>query len=208
MFNNGEYERPNLHLARAIVPALKREKDPLMTPSEAMGLNQYGLYYFKTAVALDLLRTVVLDTNRFDYAFNTYIRRWAYKHPQPEDFFRTMNDAAGEDLGWFWKEWFYKNWTLDQGITNVKYVDNDSTKGSLITIENFGKMAMPVIVQVSEVNGNTQILHFPVEIWQRGGVWTFRCNTTSAIRSVQLDPEHQLPDINPANDVWTAGSSK
>jgi len=205
-FNHGEYYRPGN--ARRMVGGLKRETDPLMTPPEAMALNQYGLYYGKTALALDLLRTVVLDSSRFDYAFNEYIKRWAFKHPQPEDFFRTMNDAAGEDLGWFWKEWFYTDWTLDQAVGDVKYVRGDPANGSLITIENLGKMAMPAIVQINEENGHSQTLRFPVEIWQRGGTWTFQANTSSKISSVVLDPDHELPDVNAANDQWKQGASQ
>jgi hypothetical protein len=205
-FNHGEYYRKRA--GRNAAPGLKRETDPLMTPPEAMGMMQYGLYYSKTAVALVLLRTVVLDSSRFDFAFNEYIKRWAFKHPQPEDFFRTMNDAAGEDLGWFWKEWFYTDWTLDQSVKDVKYVRDDPANGSLITIENLGKMAMPVMIQINEDNGQSQVLKFPVEIWQRGGTWTFQANTTSKISSVVLDPDHEMPDVNATNDIWKEGNSK
>ena len=100
------------------------DKDPLMTAPEGMNLNGgYGAYYSKTAAGLNILRDVVLDSNRFDYAFNLYIKRWAFKHPQPDDFFRTMNSATGENLEWFWKEWFFTNDKLDQAVTDVKYVE-------------------------------------------------------------------------------------
>lgn len=203
-FNHGEYDHPDSRPARRLAGMLASEKDPLMTAPESMNLNEYGLYYYKTAIGLDILRDVVLGKNRFDYAFNTYIRRWAYKHPQPEDFFRSMDDAAGDDLTWFWKEWFYTTWTLDQGVKDVKYVNNDPSQGALITLENYGKLAMPVILEVKEQNGTDRTIHLPVEIWQRGGTWTFKYPSSSAIQSVTLDPDHRLPDVNSSNDTWTA----
>jgi len=122
------------------------------------------------------------------------------------DFFRTMNDASGEDLNWFWKEWFYKDWTLDQAVQNVKYVNNDPGQGVDITITNNNRMVMPVTVEVKESNGKTGIVKLPVEVWQRGGTWTFHYNSTSMIDSVIIDPDNRLPDVNPDNNVWTSGT--
>ncbi|HEX3387201.1 MAG TPA: M1 family metallopeptidase, partial [Mucilaginibacter sp.] len=144
MFNHGEYDDTTARPARGIVGLINRTKDPLMIAPEAIGLNAYGQYYIKTAVGLDMLRDVVLGRNRFDYAFNEYVKHWAFKHPLPYDFFRTMNDAAGEDLNWFWKEWFFTTWKLDQSIQSVKYVKDDPKNGALITLVNKEKMAMPV----------------------------------------------------------------
>ena len=64
-------------------------------------------------------------TDRFDYAFREFIHQWAFKHPAPNDFFRMMNNATGEDLNWYWNEWYYQTWTLDQAVTSVNYVDNE-----------------------------------------------------------------------------------
>jgi aminopeptidase N len=75
-----------------------------------------------------------LDADRFDYAFNQYIKNWAMKHPTPYDFFRAMNNAAGEDLNWFWKEWFFTTWKLDQAVEGVKYENDDPADGAFITI--------------------------------------------------------------------------
>lgn len=199
-FNNGEYYRkPNPAFLFGI---FSKEKDPLMTPPEAMSLQGYGAYYYKTAAALNLLRDVVVDSNRFDYAFRQYIHRWAFKHPQPDDFFRTMNSALGENLDWFWKEWFFTIDKLDQAVTSVKYVDGDSTKGALITIDNLDKMAMPVIARISDASGRSEIVKLPVDIWARGGSWTFKYPSVTKLVSVELDPDHVLPDRNRANNVW------
>jgi hypothetical protein len=175
-----------------------------MVAPEAMGLNAYGQYYIKTSVGLDILRNVVLGPDRFDYAFNEYIKHWAFKHPLPYDFFRTMNDAAGEDLNWFWKEWFFTTWKLDQAIQSVKYVKDDPKNGALITLVNKDKMAMPVDMQITTSDGKTETLHLPVNIWQRGGVWVVKYPSTVAIKSIVLDPDKQLPDSDTKNNVWNA----
>jgi len=158
--------------------------------------------YSKPSLALHQLRQQVLGEKRFDYAFREYIQRWAFKHPTPWDFFNTMDNAAGEDLSWFWKEWFMHNWKLDQAVKDVEYVNNDPKQGSYITIINKDKMAMPVTVQVKEANGNTGTKNLPVEIWENGPVWKFKYPSTSQIQTVEIDPNHELPDVNPSNNLW------
>lgn len=201
-FHNGEYGDTNRSMSDRGARMMNRISEPLMTPPEAMGLRDYGAYYFKTALALNILRDNVIGPDRFDYAFKMYIKRWAYKHPQPGDFFRTMNDAAGDDLNWFWKEWFYTTWKLDQAVQGVKYVDNDASKGSLITIENLDKMALPVTIKVTEQNGNSSTINLPVDIWQRGGEWTFKYNSTTPLTSVTIDPDNVYPDADRSNNTW------
>lgn len=203
-FNNGEY-----YHRQASGPANARRmadssQEPLMTPPDAIAISNMGDYYYKTAYALNILRKNVLDSNRFDYAFKNYIHTWAFKHPQPDDFFRSINNAAGEDLNWFWKEWFYTTWTLDQAITNVGYVDGDTAKGALITVVNLQKMALPVIIKITQQNDSSSIVHLPVDIWARGGKWTFRYDSQLPIKSVVIDPELAFPDINRKNNSWTA----
>ncbi|MDR3628122.1 MAG: M1 family aminopeptidase, partial [Ignavibacteriaceae bacterium] len=215
-FNKGEFapKRDNEYApkggnpAREIVDYLVSPHSlPIITYADAIPYQYvHELEYYKTALGLVMLRENVLGHDRFDYAFRTYIKRWAYKHPSPFDFFHTMNDAAGENLNWFWKEWFVKNWKLNQSVKDVKYVDDDSTKGSLITIENKNQMVMPVTVEIKEKNGHTGRVNLPVEIWQRSGEWTFKFNSTGAIDSVTIDPDKILPDIDSTNNVWTPGN--
>ena len=173
-----------------------------MTPPESISLRDYGQYYSKTAVGLNILRNSVIGPDRFDYAFKTYIKRWAFKHPQPNDFFSTMNDAAGEDLNWFWKEWFYETWKLDQSVKSVKYVNDNAENGALITIENLDKLALPVVVKVTEQNGKSQLIKLPVDVWRRDTDWTFKYNSTSPLTSVVLDPNDEFPDVNRENNTW------
>lgn len=201
-FDNGEYKAHN-DSARTLVHVMMRNTEPIMTYADAIKNGYLGyLAYDKPAQVLYMLRQYVLGPKRFDYAFSTYVHRWAYKHPRPEDFFRTMNDASGEDLNWFWKEWFYKTWKLDQAVKNVTYIHQDPSKGSLITITNNDQAVMPTTVEIYESNGKKDLVHLPVEIWQRGGTWTFRYHSTSKIDSVTIDPDKVLPDVNPDNNTW------
>ncbi len=106
-----------------IVPYMRGDKSkisPIMTNSESIhqfGNNAYG----KPATALSILRETVMGRELFDYAFKKYSQRWMFKHPSPADFFRTMEDASGVDLDWFWRGWFYTNDHVDIGIENVRW---------------------------------------------------------------------------------------
>lgn len=175
---------------------------PMTIPDVLLPYNLADEGYYKPAVGLLILRDVVLGHDRFDYAFKQYIKNWAYKHPTPDDFFRTMENASGEDLGWFWRGWFFHNWAIDQAVKDVRYEDNDPTKGALIHIENLGKMPLPVKLRIEEENGKVTNMQLPVEIWQRGPDWIFHVKTTSKIKQILLDPEKQYPDVNPENNVW------
>lgn len=98
----------------------KSLQSPIMTNSESVlqfGNNAYG----KPATALNILRETVMGRELFDHAFKTYATRWAYKHPQPADFFRTMEDASAVDLDWFWRGWFYGTDRCDISLEGVKY---------------------------------------------------------------------------------------
>ncbi|HZY35781.1 MAG TPA: M1 family metallopeptidase, partial [Mucilaginibacter sp.] len=199
-FNNGEYFNVKARNAPGIANMMKKENDPLMTPPDA--ITNYGQYYNKTALGLDMLRNVVLGPDRFDYAFNEYIKHWAYKHPLPYDFFRAMNDAAGEDLNWFFQPWFFTTWKLDQAIQTIRYVKDNPANGVYITLVNKEKMAMPVDLKIIQANGKTETLCLPVNIWQRSSVWTFLYPSTSLIQSIELDPDKQLPDIDRSNNLY------
>src|SRR5690606_10119062 len=121
---------------------------------DAMQERSIGtLLYSKPGFALTLLRNEILGPDRFDYAFRKYIRDWAYKHPTPWDFFRSMENGAGEDLAWFWKSIFIETYQLDQAITKVEYRNNDPKNGALVTIENLQQMAMPVTVEYTTASG-------------------------------------------------------
>jgi hypothetical protein len=203
-FNNGEYKptrAQDMHRIGAFYTNPTTE--PIMTtPAGLKERNTGTLLYSKPGAGLTLLREQILGPERFDFAFRTYIDRWAFKHPTPDDFFRTMENAAGESLQWFWRGWYVNNWRLDVAVSDVKYVDGDATKGSNITIDNLEKMAMPVILEIKQKGGKTERIKLPVEIWERNTSWTFRYPSTAEIESVTYDPDKVLPDFNEANNVW------
>ena len=103
----------------------KSKISPIMTNSESIwqfGNNAYG----KPATALNILRESVVGRELFDHAFREYSNRWKFKNPYPADFFRTIEDASGVDLDWFWRGWFYTNDHVDQALTSVKHYNLDS----------------------------------------------------------------------------------
>jgi len=118
--------------AKNIVPYMSGDQkflEPIMSNSETIhqfGNNAYG----KPATGLNILREVVMGRELFDHAFKTYANRWKFKHPTPEDFFRTMEDASAVDLDWFWRGWFYSTDFVDIGIKDVKqyYVSDTPTE--------------------------------------------------------------------------------
>ena len=202
-FNKGEYKNRKFDM-HAIAKSMFRETaDPIMSIPDVIQVRNLGWEaYNKPGFGLRILRENILGADRFDYALKNYISKWAFKHPTPMDFFRAMEDGAGEDLGWFWKSWFYELWKLDQSVKDVDYVEQDATKGAVITIENLDKMAMPAIVEVELTSGEKERFTFPVEIWQRGSSWTFRTSTKLPIKSVVIDPDHSFPDMDSKNNTW------
>jgi hypothetical protein len=118
--------------AAKIVPYMSSDQkflEPIMTNSES--IHQFGANgYAKPATGLNILRETIMGRELFDHAFKTYANRWKFKHPTPEDFFRTMEDASAVDLDWFWRGWFYSTDYVDIGIADVKqyYVTEEQTK--------------------------------------------------------------------------------
>jgi Peptidase family M1 domain len=204
-FNNGEYARKNPGDMHAIGAAFTKPglETMLSQPANLKERNTGTLLYAKPSAGLVMMREQILGPERFDFAFKTYIQRWAFKHPTPDDFFRTIENASGESLQWFWRGWFLNNWRLDVAVRDVKYVSDDPTKGALITIDNLEKMAMPVIIEIKTVSGKTDRVKLPVEIWERNSTWTFLYPSTEELQSVTYDPDKVLPDFNPDNNSWT-----
>ena len=111
--------------AESIVDYMRSPKDmlrPIMTNSEQIASREFGANaYGKPASALSVLRETIMGPELFDYAFKEYSRRWAFKHPDPADFFRTMEDASAIDLDWFWRGWFYSTDNVDVSVEGVKW---------------------------------------------------------------------------------------
>ncbi|GAA4108370.1 M1 family metallopeptidase [Aquimarina addita] len=149
--------------AAKIVPYMSGDQSfiaPIMTNSE--NIYQFGPNaYAKPATALNILRETVMGRDLFDYSFRTYSKRWMFKHPTPEDFFRTMEDASAVDLDWFWRGWFYTTDYTDIGIGDVKkfVVSKEANKqvkdyaeGRGAKLEDFGPLVFMVEEGTDEYN--------------------------------------------------------
>lgn len=202
-FNDGEYKEPVRNMHRFSGMLVNDKLEAVYTSPDNLKERNLGiLAYYKPSAGLTILREHILGEERFDEAFTAYIDRWAYKHPTPDDFFRTIENVAGEDLRWFWRGWFINSWKVDQAITKVKYVKNDPTQGALVTIENLEQMPMPVVIEFKTVSGSVTRHTLPVEIWKRNTSWTFKHNSTEELTKVVIDPDYVLPDVNSSNNKW------
>ena len=200
---DAEYAEGGGNPADEIVPFLRDSTAPLiLTPADAIPEKyRHPLTYFKPAFGLVLLREQILGHDRFDYAFREYIRHWAYKHPTPQDFFRSIENNAGEDLAWFWREWFYHNWTLDLAVSSPHYVASDPTKGVQVTVSNLQKMAFPTYVEAVTTSGTKVRIHLPVETWLQQDHVNVTLPTTGPVASITVDPDAGLPDMDRSNNT-------
>ncbi len=178
------------------------DKAPVYTHPDLIPRSDLGfLAYRKPGAALRVLREYVLGPDRFDEALREYTVRWAYKHPQPADFFRTMEDVTGEDLDWFWRAWLLETNVLDQRIADVSHEDGQAR----VTVEQqAGGMILPVDLEIVYVDGRKESRRMPVEAFIHSN--SFTTVLEGSIQSVTLDPRQVLPDVDRANNVWTAAS--
>jgi aminopeptidase N len=270
--------------ARNIVEYMKADKSkmsPIMTNSESIyqfGNNAYG----KPATALNILRETVMGRELFDYAFKEYSRRWAFKHPTPDDFFRTMEDASGVDLDWFWRGWFYGTEHCDMAIEDVKWMQVDTQNPEVenalkkkekegkpkdiskvrdseagwktaveldpelsdfytkydplavtvfdredydnyisklseeekklvnsgknlyqVTVENVGGLIMPLIFELKYVDGTSETIHIPAEIWKMNEKKVNKVFITEKeVSEILLDPLLETADCELENNYW------
>ncbi|MGH9409617.1 MAG: M1 family aminopeptidase, partial [Vicinamibacterales bacterium] len=195
--NDSEQGQRALYLARARAG----EDMTLMWPGDLYPTDAYFImYYDKTAQVLAALRGV-LGEELFHRAFREYGRRWVGRHPYPYDFFNTMSDVSGRDLGWFFKTWMYEPWSLDQAIAGVR-TDGESTT---ITIEDRGLAPMPVRLAITRADGSVQRIDVPVDVWLTGSRrHEVRVAASPAVTQVVIDPDGDFPDVNRDNQIWRA----
>ena len=252
---------------------------PIMTNSESIhqfGPNAYG----KPATALNILRETILGRELFDYAFKTYSQRWMFKHPTPADFFRTMEDASGTDLDWFWRSWFYTNDHVDIAIKGFKWfqidtqnpeteaaaarqaeanspqfigdlrneslpkvtdarpdlldfyneydplkptrLDEDDYQSYLkklneeelallnsglnyyqVDFEMIGGIPMPIILRMDYVDGTSERIYIPAEIWKMDEPIVSKVfYSEKEIMGIVLDPNLETADTDRGNNYW------
>jgi hypothetical protein len=170
--------------------------------------NLGALAYIKPGIGLNVLRNKILGPEVFDSAFREYTRRWAFKHPQPADFFRTIEDVSGRDLDWFWRGWFFTTSALDQSVESVnqKPGQNGSTDVTVV-IRNVGQQVMPVELQLTFADGSTRLYKYPVEIWYKGDRYTAEISTDKAVTAATVNPDGGFPDVVPQNNGWKASTN-
>ncbi|SFU20668.1 hypothetical protein SAMN04489724_0341 [Algoriphagus locisalis] len=198
-FNNGEYPSTLNETRRYVNFFTSETREGIDTYPDVVNISNLGmLAYNKPAMGLLMLREYILGHDRFDNAFKSYIKTWAYKHPQPSDFFNHMENVAGENLSWFWQGWFYGTGNIDLGVSAVvPYAGN-----YVVVLANKGDMPMPVLMEVTYDDGTTERKMLPVEIWQRGDTWNYLLKTDKKVSGVVIDPDKLLPDVNLGNDSW------
>jgi len=218
VFNKGEYapKRDDEYAPGGgnpvdeILPILKDPQTPVMM-TRADGIPEkyrHPMVYFKPALGLVLLREQILGRDRFDYAFRRYIQSWAFRHPGPDDFFKMMDNEAGEDLSWFWRGWYLHNWNFDvavQGVQNAGATAGASGNNEVVvSIANLDRMAFPVTLELAWKDGTKQRIPLPVETWLQSGTRALHFPATQPLTTVTLDPDHALPDTNRDNNFWKA----
>jgi hypothetical protein len=160
--------------------------------------------YVKTAVGLGLLRDEILGPAAFDDAFREYTRRWAFKHPTPTDFYRTMEDVSGKRLDFFFRQWFLENPHFDQAVDTVAQKQVGDIDSAFVLYTNHARGVMPIHARFTFSDGSKQDFDYPVEVWST--------NTTFYVRQyefkgkklvkVEIDPDKRLPDTDRENNVW------
>ena len=178
-------------------------QSPLMTAPDNIDPAALGaIGYRKPALVLLTLRNHVVGAASFDTAFREYIRSWAFKHPTPGDFFRSIENSTGEDLSWFWRSFFYTTDVLDIGIDGVSTHSADGQTFATIALHRFTSIPFPVRLRVAYADGTTQDFSFPVNIWARTDRFDAVVPVRGNVTGVRLWPDPSVPDWNPSNDTW------
>jgi hypothetical protein len=201
-FNNGEYKE-DMSMVNMSGWVFGNRMDGLLNAPDVIQQSNLGVAaYYKPGMMLYVLRNEILGTKRFDAAMREYVRRWAFKHPTPWDFFHTIENVSGEDLAWFWRSWIFNSWKFDVAITEVETEKENNEVNARITLQLLEKMPMPVRVKITDADNNNTDIQLPVEVWQRGSSWTFPVKLRAAPKKVVVDPYFALPDIKRDNNEW------
>jgi hypothetical protein len=178
-------------------------QSPLMTPPDRIDAAALGaIAYRKPGATLLTLRDAVVGRETMDRAMREYARRWAFKHPTPGDFFRTVENVSGEDLSWFWNSFFYGTSVLDIAIDGVSMRQGGGESVAEIHVRRVTSMPFPVTLRLKFNDGSTQDVKLPVEIWTRSDRYTAVLPVTRPVVGARLWPDAHVPDWNSSNDTW------
>lgn len=198
-FNDGEYTSDIAKSLNRVQWFKWRRREGIDTyPDVAKSMNLGFTAYYKPATGLIMLREYILGHERFDNAFKAYINAWAYKHPQPSDFYNCMENVAGENLNWFWRGWFTGTGNINIGIEAVQR-NPDHT---IVTFVNKGEIPIPITFKVTYEDNSSEIKKLPVEIWQRQNEWDYIIDSPKKVRAIDIDPERFLPDVDMTDNTW------
>ncbi len=162
--------------------------------------------YVKPSVGLQLLRQEIMGPDAFDDAFRTYIQRWAYKHPTPADFYRTMEDAGGKRLDFFWREWFKQNPHFDQAIdTVITTKAADGAQHVMVMYGNRARGVLPIHARFTFSDGSVETYDYPAEVWSTNTTHYVRqySFTGKTLTRIELDPDKRLVDVDRTNNTWS-----
>jgi hypothetical protein len=159
--------------------------------------------YVKPAVGLALLRDEILGPATFDDAFREYIRRWAFKHPTPEDFYRTMEDASGRRLDYFWRQWFIENPHFDQAVDSVLTRPAGAGDTVAVLFSNRARGVLPIRARFTFEDGTSQDFEYPAEVWSTNtGYYVREYVFPKRLAKVEVDPDRRMVDLERANNVF------
>jgi hypothetical protein len=180
---------------------------PIITNPDRIDPRKLGFTeYVKTSVGLQLLRQEIMGPEAFDDAFKAYTRRWAFKHPTPTDFFRTMESVGGQRLDWFWREWFYEDPHFDQAIESVQATDSSGVQHVVVVYGNRARGVLPIRAHFTFSDGTTQDFEYPALVWSTNSVRYVREYDFSGktVKRIDLDPDRRLVDVDRTNNSWMA----
>jgi hypothetical protein len=178
-------------------------QSPLMTPPDRIDPNGLGaIGYRKPGAVLLALRDNVVGRDAMDRAMREYAHRWAFKHPTPADFFRTVESVSGEDLSWFWNAFFYGTDVLDLAVDGVSMRLSPGQSIAEIHLRRVTSIPFPVTMRLKLNDQSTQDVRLPVEIWAHGDRYTASVPVGRPVVGVRLWPDPNVPDWNETNDIW------
>ena len=195
-------ERAEIEASQRLNVDVPIEQGPDRIDPRKLGFTEYT----KVSVGLQLLRQEILGPEAFDDAFREYIRRWAFKHPTPTDFFRTMESVSGERLDWFWREWFYENPHFDQAIESVQTSDSSGVQHVVVVYGNRARGVLPIFVRFTFSDGTTQDFKYPALVWSTNSSRYSRTYdfVGKTVKRIDVDPDHLSLDVDRTNNSWMA----
>ncbi len=178
-------------------------QSPLMTASDRIDAGALAaIGRDKPGALLLALRDNVVGRETMDRAMREYVRRWAFKHPSPADFFRTIESVSGADLSWFWNAFFYGTGVLDIAIDGLTMRQGGGQSTAEIHLRRVTSVPFPVTLRLKLNDGSTQDVKLPVDIWSRTDRYTALVTVPRPVVGARLWPDPIVPDWNRTNDVW------